>query len=140
MTREIIRGDSYPQFYVLTFLEAGGSPIDLTSSIIRTTYKPEVTTPGDDPDDDTAVIKHFIAIDGSGVVVDSDGLELDGPAENGVLVESLTTAETNALPLETQFISDVEANLYGGILVTTFMYLDDPIVAIDGVTNRTSDA
>lgn len=137
-TREIIRGDSYPAFYRLTLTDSDGNPFDLTSCTVRTTYKTEVTDPNTDTTDSTAVIKHFIEIDGAGAEVDSDGLSLGGAVTDGILIETVARAETLALSLSTEYISDVELTV-GGAFVISFLYLSDPIVAIDGVTNRTVD-
>lgn len=137
-TREIIRGDDYYRAYRLTFVDSGGNSKNLADCTVRTTYKPAVTDPNTDTTDSTAVIKHFITIDGAGDVTDSDGLDLDGnDAADGILVERFTSAETLGLDLAVEYISDVELTDEG--LVTSFLYLDDPIVAIDGVTNRTTD-
>lgn len=139
-TRTIIRGDDYPDFYRLTFAASGGGPKSLNGTTVRTTYKTEVTDPNTDTTDATAVIKHFITIDSEGDVTDADGLDLNGgDPGDGILFEILTSAETLALDVGVEYISDVEiTDEETG--VTTFLYLDDPVVAIDGVTNRTSDA
>lgn len=135
--RTIIRGDSYGirrPLYTLTLVDEVSAPFDLTSCTLRTTYKVVTTDPSDDPSDLTAPIKHEIVINGSGVAITEDGLYLVGPAINGVIEERMTAAETIALPLNVDLISDIQLTDQNGEIFTWLF--TDTLKTIDGVTNR----
>lgn len=136
---EVIRGDTYGirrPFFIITLVDDAAQPFDLTGCTVRTTYKEAKTDPATDPTDTDAPIKHEIVINGSGVVTSQDGLFLQSTAAAGVLIERLTSAESLALPLNVQLISDVEVTDGNGEKFTVPSV--DTVSAIDGVTNRTA--
>lgn len=137
---QIYRGDAYalrrPLFtHFLT--NQDGSPFNLTSCTVRTTFKIAPTDPNDDTTDETAVIKGTLVVDGTGTATLQDKLNLLGAATAGTVVLRLTAEETLALPIGEQWMSDVELIDANGEAFT-FVFTDK-ISAIDAYTNRTTD-
>lgn len=132
----IIRGDSYTTLrplYTYILVNNLGDPLNLTGCTIRTTYKVAPTDPNTDTNDTTAAIKHNLIIDGTGAVVESNGLSLVSGVAGGIIREVLTKAETLALPADVSLKSDFE--LTTPEEVVTFIS-DDTLKAIDAYTNR----
>lgn len=139
MPREIIRGDSYEYrrpFAVYTLTDIHDDPFDLYSCKVFVTYKPRTTDPMMDADDSLAPIRHYIEIDGGGSVVGSSGLSLLGDASAGVIVHRLTKANTFALPANAELRGDLQ--LIDATGEVTTWRLGEPIMAVDGFTNRES--
>lgn len=135
--RTIIRGDSYGirrPLFTLTLVDGSGNPFNLSGCTVRTTYKTAATDPVADPNDTNAPIKHFITINSGGTMTSNSGLFLVGAATAGVLQERLTAAESKAMPLNTELLSDVELTDQNGEVFTWLF--TDTLKAIDGITNR----
>lgn len=147
--RTIIAGDSYETLrplFRIPLTNIGGGAMDLTGCTVRTTFKPEAD---DDLTDAAAVIKADAVIDGSGVITDGTGLVLADiiggvytvvPATSGVLLHLLTEAESAAIPVDTPYVSDVQATVPiagGGTETFTFIFTDTLIV-VNGITNRST--
>lgn len=135
--RIIIRGDSYAlrrPLYRIELLTQDGLPFDLTGCTVRTTYKPEATSPQEDPNDISAAIQHDIEIGGDGEPEREAGLYLVGDAEEGVIEERLTASESRSLPLDTSLYSDIELTDANGEKFTWIM--TDTLRAVDAYTNR----
>ena len=138
-TRTIIRGDTYAirrPLYTYTLVDVNNNPFNLTGCTIRTTFKPAVTDPNDDPNDATAAIKHTIIINGSGVATTTQGLYLVTTATSGQLKEYLTAVESRSLPVNVDLVSDVELTDGNGEVFTWLF--SDTLRAVDGITNRTT--
>lgn len=135
----IIIGDSYDiarRLWEFTFVDINGNPYDLAGCKIKTTYKATILPFDTDPNDDMAIVKHYIIINSSGVVTSSSGLKLSTTASAGKIKESLSKTETILLPTQ---------DVYGDIRLTdangenfTFPFLDT-IKGVQSVTNRTTD-
>ncbi len=138
MNRELIRGDDYGvgrYLFRYALVTALGAPYDLTGCRVDVTYKAAITDPGIDPTDSTATVKHTLIVTSSGVATTTTGLYLVGSATAGVVEERMTRAETLAMPLTTNLLSDLQLTDARGE-VTTFLFTDT-ISARDGITNRT---
>lgn len=136
-TKEIIRGDSYAlrrPLFRYEFVDINGDPFDLAGCVLQTSYKDVKNTPLEDPEDLFAHIKHHIEIDAAGNVVESNGLVLEGRAEEGVVLEYLSAEESRELPLETPLFSDLELIDANGE-VFTFLF-EGEVIARDGLTHR----
>lgn len=137
-TITLIRGDSYGirrPLFTYTLYDVDGEPFNLTGCTVRTTYKVIKLAALDDPNDESAVVKHTLIIDNTGMAIMQNGLFLASNPLNGVVIERFTSAETLALPLIVSLINDVELTDASGEIFT--FPQTDTITAIDGVTNRT---
>jgi hypothetical protein len=135
--RNILRGDSFQTrrpLFEFTLVDDQGAPFNLTGCTVMTTYKPQLTTIEEDPNDESAEIKREIQIDGSGDVVYQNGLFLASNAAAGVLYEHLTAAESAALSLGIPLHSDVQLIDSNGE-VFTWLYMDS-LVAAEAATHR----
>ena len=147
--RTIIAGDSYETLRPLFRIElkdADGAAFDLTSCIVRTTFKAVADS---DATDAEAVITADAEIDSSGDITAGSGLVLadivDGEytasaASAGVLLHFLSSTESAAVPVGTAYISDVEVSAPAasgsGKERITFLFTDT-LTCVNGITNRT---
>ena len=135
----IIRGDSYSlrrPLFTYSFVTNLGAAFDLAGCVIRTTYKPNVLGPADDPVDATAAIKHTLRVGSDGISTETDGIYLSGLATLGVVVERMTATETRTLPAGIALVSDLELTDANGEVFTWLF--SDWLQNKDGVTNRTT--
>lgn len=133
----ILIGDSYAiarRLWEFQFADVNGTAYDLASCKILTTYKTTLSDPQDDPDDDSALIRHFITFNSSGVVTASSGLYLVGNASGGRLQERFTSAETITLPAGIDIQGDLRL-IDANDETFTFPFLD-VLVGVQSVTNR----
>lgn len=140
MPKEIYQGDSYESLrplFTLTFLDDGGTPLDLSGYTVRTTFKISATDPADDPSDANAYIRHYIRLAADGSVIGNRGLLLRNVAEDGIIDQYLSSTESGLLPVDTPLYSDVELTTPLGEKIT-WVY-DDPLVVLPAYTNRTTD-
>jgi hypothetical protein len=107
--------------------------MNLVGCTVMTTYKPDKTDAQADPFDSGA-LRHHMIVNGSGVVTSSSGLALETTAAAGVVIETLTAAETLSLPADTILYSDVQVIDANGEVTTSIMA--DTIEAVDAYTNR----
>ncbi|MGC4107827.1 MAG: hypothetical protein QM753_16010 [Thermomicrobiales bacterium] len=136
----ILIGDSYGiarRLWEFQFADVNGAAYDLAACTIYTTYKTTLTDPQDDPDDDSALIRHFITFNASGVVTASEGLYLVGSASGGKIQERFTSAETIELPAGIDIQGDVRL-IDANHETFTFPYLE-VLVGVQSVTNRQQD-
>lgn len=137
--RILIRGDSYAvrrPLYRTQFFDTDGQPFNLTGCVVRTTYRAATVAPDADPNDDEAIIRHTLDIDGDGSVVIQDGLFLVGPPTGGLVEERFSSVETRSLPLGIRLLSDIELTDAAGEVITWIM--QEGITSIDAYTNRTA--
>lgn len=136
----ILIGDSYAiarRLWEFTFVDVNGNPYDLAGCKIKTTYKTIVLPFDQDPNDETAIIKHSLILNGSGGVTSSTGLSLSTTAAAGKIKEYFAKTETILLPPSTEVYGDIRLTDANGENFT-FPFLDT-IKGIQTVTNRTSD-
>lgn len=139
MPRTLIRGDDYAirqPLYRYAFVDDTSAPMNLSGCSVFTTYKIAPTDPNTDAEDTEAPIKHHIKIDSDGNVIESQGLVLETVAEDGTILEQLTSDESKSLPLATPLKSDVQLIDANGEIFTWIM--EEFITTIDGYTNRES--
>lgn len=145
--RDIIAGDSYAiarPLYLYALTNSAGGAFDLTNCTVLTTFKP---SPDADATDAAAVIEAQLTIDDGGNATE-DGLLLGEmvngefvalPATAGTFVHRLTAAQSAGITVDTPFVSDVEVIDYTDDPtgeVTTFMFTEDTLTVVNGITNR----
>lgn len=136
----LIRGDAYQTLRPLfrhVLADDAHAPFDLTGCTIRTTFKVAPTDPTTDTTDATATIKGVLIVDGTGVATTEDNLYMVGLATAGTFELRMTAAETLALPLNEQWLSDVKVWDSNDEPIT-FLFTETPLSAQDGYTNRTT--
>lgn len=138
----IVRGDVKYWTHCLT--DPDGDPLDLTGCTVWFTAK---AAPDSDELDDSALIRHYIVIDGAGTVTSSLGLSLGGTdynqepptvvsgAASGVLTNRLSPATSDGLAAGT-LVYDIQVELPNDDIHTPVNGLPLPVVA--DITRRTS--
>lgn len=133
----IIRGDSYAlrrPLFTYAFVADGGGPFPLEGCIVRTTYKPAILGPEDDPIDASAAIKHTLRVGSDGIPTETTGLFLSSTAAAGIVVERMTATETRTLPKGVALVSDLELTDANGEVFTWLF--TDWLQNVDAVTQR----
>lgn len=139
MDKTVIRGDTYVlrrKLFYIEIVDEDLNPFDLAGCTVRSTFKAAPTDPSVDTTDTTGYIKATIVFNEAGTVTSSSGLALqDGTtALDGMLVQTLTSTQSKALPVDVDLFSDVEITDADGEVFTVIM--TGKLVAIDGYTNR----
>jgi hypothetical protein len=116
----VIRGDT--TLWTIPLVDANDDPYDLTNCAVWVTVK--TTT---DEGDEEALYQHILAVDGTGTAIVSEGLSLGGDAEEGVVVQELTPAESVAFEAG-NYIYDVQVMLANGRIYTPILGASEVVV------------
>ena len=122
----IIRGDSAT--WRIPIFDEDNQPYNLTGATVTVTYKARVSDP-----DSAALFRHWIAIDGSGSVTSARGMALETTVAAGVIIETLTPAESDAFyPMKYHWDLEVRK---GGEVRTVLADQEEQVVADIGRTS-----
>lgn len=118
--------------WIIEIVDINGDPLDFAGYTFLNAYKVEAISVDDDPNDNTATIKHRITFNPAGVPTIEDGLYYVAP---GILTERFTAAETTTIPIDIPYITDMRVIYPNG--EDAIIPVSDTVRSINPVTNRT---